>query len=446
MPSILADYYNTPLKLSAACSCADRKGPAGFFSLGRELKCFGQSSAGVTPDISQAANFDATNAIRIAEAGVDLPFDPGAIVDNLRFERYVGPMSGTRRGLTQHPLVRAAYYVVREIMPVKVRKHLQRIYFNSWQELPFPNWPVDTTVDRLHEEFLKLAMRAAGVREVPFIWFWPSGASACLIMTHDVEGLSGRDFTPTLMKIDRSHDFVASFQVVPEKRYEVPDSYVQEIRANGFEFNVHDLNHDGQLFTNRAEFLLRAGRINDYVRKYSSKGFRAGAMYRNQEWFDAFEFQYDMSVPNVAHLEPQRGGCCTVMPYFIGNVLELPLTATQDYSMFHILRDYSLELWKTQIELVRRQHGLISFIAHPDYLIGDNYRATYEKLLDHLNRFSADNNVWKALPGEVNTWWRARNAMKLVKDGTQWKIEGAGSDRASIAFAVLEGDRLEFRV
>jgi hypothetical protein len=26
-------------------------------------------------------------------------------------------------------------------------------------------------------------------------------------------------------------------------------------------------------------------------------------------------FAYDMSIPNVAHLDPQRGGCCTIMPF-----------------------------------------------------------------------------------------------------------------------------------
>ena len=31
------------------------------------------------------------------------------------------------------------------------------------------------------------------------------------------------------------------------------------------------------------------------------------------------DFSFDMSIPNVAHLDPQRGGCCTIMPYFIGN-------------------------------------------------------------------------------------------------------------------------------
>ena len=29
------------------------------------------------------------------------------------------------------------------------------------------------------------------------------------------------------------------------------------------------------------------------------------------------------------------------MPYFIGHVLELPLTTAQDYTVFHVLGDYS---------------------------------------------------------------------------------------------------------
>ena len=67
--------------------------------------------------------------------------------------------------------------------------------------------------------------------------------------------------------------------------------------------------------------------------------------------------------------EPKRGGCCTVFPFFVCNVLELPLTTSQDYSIFHILNDYSIDLWKKQLDLIRKRNGLISFLAHPDYLI-----------------------------------------------------------------------------
>src|SRR5580700_9910875 len=103
----------------------------------------------------------------------------------------------------------------------------------------------------------------------------------------------------------------------------------------------------------RAEFLRRAKHINLYGLKFGAEGFRSAVLYRNLDWYDALEFSYDMSVPNVAHLDPQQGGCCTVFPYFIGKVLELPVTATQDYSLFHILNDYSTSLWKRQISLIQ---------------------------------------------------------------------------------------------
>src|SRR6266478_6788332 len=78
--------------------------------------------------------------------------------------------------------------------------------------------------------------------------------------------------------------------------------------------------------------MRRAKRINRFAQEFGSSGFRSGALYRNLRWYDAFQFSYDMSVPNVAHLDPQDGGCCTIMPYFVGNLLEIPVTVTQDYS------------------------------------------------------------------------------------------------------------------
>jgi len=101
-------------------------------------------------------------------------------------------------------------------------------------------------------------------------------------------------------------------------------------------------------------------------------------MYRKVDWFKYLCFAYDMSVPNVAHLEPQRGGCCTVMPYFLpGGMLELPLTTIQDYSLFHILQDYSLAVWKQQIQLILDGHGLLSFTIHPDYVRPQRAQAVY---------------------------------------------------------------------
>jgi hypothetical protein len=151
-----------------------------------------------------------------------------------------------------------------------------------------------------------------------------------------------------------------------------------------------------------------------------------------------------MSVPNVAHLDPQPGGCCTVMPYFVGDVLELPVTTIQDYSLFNILGTYSQDLWNEQIEQIMQQHGLISFIVHPDYLDTHKARAAYTTLLCKLSTLRAEAALWIALPGEVDGWWRQRSQMALIADKDEWMIEGHGAERARVAYATLENNQLTY--
>src|SRR2546428_13773924 len=105
-----------------------------------------------------------------------------------------------------------------------------------------------------------------------------------------------------------------------------------------------------------------------------------------------------MSLPSVAHLDPQRGGCCSLMPFFIGKILELPVTAIQDYSLFHILNDYSVDLWKQQTDSIAEKHALISFIIHPAYIPERRARSTYNPLLEHLARRRAERRTSIALP------------------------------------------------
>jgi hypothetical protein len=442
----LADYYR-----AADCSLGQilepqLSGDTGYFRFGPKVICYGQCESGVAAKIESSNLFDAGQNLRISGSQVCPTFSPTQVIENLRRERYVETLVPGRERMVTQEWVLKTYYSIRRLLPISIRRHLQRVYFSDWRSRRFPDWPVDFTVDTLHEELLRLSMQAAGVRKAPFVWFWPEGAPSCLIVTHDVETSVGRDFTSQLMDLDEAYGITGSFQVIPEKRYEVPDNYVDEIRRRGFEFNIHDLNHDGRLYQERGEFLRRAATINGYARKYHAKGFRAGAMYRNLDWYDAFEFSYDMSLPNVAHLEPTRGGCCTVRPFFIGRILELPLTTIQDYSLFHILGERSIDLWKKQIGMIRQRNGLISFIAHPDYLVERSARKIYESLLDYLRETIAGERIWAALPGEVDQWWRARAQMKLVLKGTDWQIEGPQKERARVAYAVLDGDRLKYQV
>lgn len=441
MESFLTEYFRCTASPVDFQVIGGLSPDAGYFRFGPEIICFGRSAAGYRSKNPDGPLYDVSADVTRQGSSVQLPFDPSEVVTNFHYERYAcgaGGQTGTAR------LVRNAYYFVRPLLPISLRRPLQKAHLNGWRNLTFPHWPVDTTVDSLMEKLMAVSIVQQEDTEVPFIWFWPEGKNGCAIVTHDVETQLGVDLSARLMDMNESFGIPASFQIVPEKRYPVPKAYLDSIRRRGFEVNVQDLNHDGHLYRDRREFERRVAKINQYGKDYGAAGFRAGVLYRNQEWFNLLDFDYDTSVPNVAHLDPQRGGCCTVMPYFIGKLVELPVTTTQDYSLFHIVNDYSLQLWEQQIELILRRHGMINIITHPDYITGPRQEETYTGLLALLDRARRERNVWVALPRDVSQWWRQRSQMQLVQRDGEWCAEGPGSERAVVAYASLEGEVLTY--
>jgi len=437
----LTEYYRCPDEFVSMALVGELSPDSGFFRFGRHV-CYGQSSCGYrTP--TPTGLYDTRPAAITSGGRLHVPFDLSQVVDNLRLERYAAEPEGTapQQALWQRP-----YYSLRPLIPASLRRALQRLYLRDWKRVPFPRWPIDDTVDAMLERLLLLCLRSQGIDRVPFVWFWPDGAPSCAIVTHDIETADGFDRCAWLMDADDSAGIKSSFQVVPEDRYSVAGPRLDAMRARGFEINVHDLNHDGRLFSSREEFLRRVKKINAYARAFGARGFRSGSLYRHPDWYDALNVAYDMSIPNAGHLEIQRGGCCTVMPYFIGDIVELPLTTTQDYTLFHILKDFSNDVWKNQIESVMARHGLVSLIVHPDYQTGDRPRRAYLALLDQLSRLREAGRCWLALPGDVERWWRARSRMTLVRDGDGWRVEGEGKDRARIAYAELDGDEIVHRL
>jgi len=442
--STFLDYFRCPAESARLDVDDDLSKEEGYFAFAGTV-CYGRHSKvpsrclvdwlpGSSSDIED-------NRLRLR-----LPFNLSEVVINLQQERYRRTSPHRLERLTSARTVRRAYYGLRPVLPVAIRKHLQRIRLSGWDRIAFPRWPVDFSVERLMQSAMTEVLTNSGATRIPFIWFWPDGKESCVLMTHDVESSAGRDFCNELMDLDDAFQMRSAYQVVPETHCERSTGLLARLRGRGFEVNLHDFNHDGDLFRDRAQFMRRAARINQYAREMDCAGFRSGSMYREQRWYDAFEFSYDMSVPNVAHLEPQRGGCCTVMPFFVGRILELPLTTTQDYSLFNILGDYSLGLWKQQIDAIVSNSGLVSIIAHPDYLIERRARAVYVELLAYLAHLRTEKNLWIALPGEVDRWWRSRRVMSLVPDGDSWRIQGPHSERARVAYATLESDGLVYEL
>lgn len=443
----LVEYFRCPEHL-AVLRTADALSPdPGYFKVGEAIG-FGRAAVGATSPVFNDGLVDVASMVVPDQGLVRLPFDLGEAVANLRHERYPEAQRAVR-AVSSANATRAVYYLVRPALPVGIRKHLQRLHWKGWRDIAFPRWPVDVSVESLMRRSVGLALEHGGLRELPFIWFWPDGAPGCAMMTHDVEGPRGAAFSDRLMDLDGRFDIPSSFQVVPDAPRTprgATRQLVGRLKGRGFEVNVHDLTHDGRLFRDRERFLRHASTINARGREFGSRGFRSGAMYRRQDWLAALDISYDMSVPNVAHLEPQRGGCCTVMPYFIGHVLEIPLTAAQDYTVFHVIGDYSTRLWQEQIDRILAENGLLSFIAHPDYLAEPRAEDVYAELLALLDALRRERGVWIAPPAAIDKWWRARREMTLVQDGAAWRIRGPGSERARVGWARLDGNRVVYDV
>jgi hypothetical protein len=440
MNRTLVDYYRCPEEFVCCVLDGEPSSDLGYFRFGSKAICYGRISTGKPRTTANQELHDVLSDTVVQPGSVRLSFDPAEAVENLRLERYC---AGSDRGLLIRALARM-YYIARPLLGIRIRRRIQRSRLRGWHSIPFPRWPVDRSVEQVHETMLRLSVQAHGGRKIPFIWFWPKGFSSCATITHDVETTAGREFCSALMNLDESFGIKSSFQLVPENRYSLSTHFLKSIRSRGFELNIHDLNHDGRLFVEKRKFLKRAQRINEYARRFGALGFRSGALYRNLGWYGALQFSYDMSVPNTARLDPQRGGCCTVMPYFIGSIVEIPLTTTQDYSLFHILNDYSTTLWQRQLDMIGESHGIAVFNIHPDYVIDRKARNIYLRLLHHIAELRSEGKVWVALPREVDSWWRSRAQMRIARRNNAWKIEGPDSHRAQLAYAGLRGDKLEY--
>ena len=175
------------------------------------------------------------------------------------------------------------------------------------------------------------------------------------------------------MEIEKELGFKSSFNFVPE-RYTVSPKLRQILVQNGFEVGVHGLNHDGKLYSSKKEFDRRAKRINMYLKEWQSVGFRSPAMHHNLEWLKSLDVLYDASTFDTDPFEPQPDGMNTIFPFIVydgtvvRNTLNCHILLAQDYTLFILLQEKSIDLWKKKIDWIADQGGMALVNVHPDYI------------------------------------------------------------------------------
>ena len=298
------------------------------------------------------------------------------------------------------------YYTLKPIIPRRLQIYLRRKIVSRKRLLYRETWPID---------------EKAGKR--PEGWSgWPGGKRFALVLSHDVETAKGHDNCRNLMELEEKLGLHSSFNFVPE-RYKVSAELRRHLTDKGFEVGVHGLCHDGKLYRSKKKFQSRALKINHYLKEWQSVGFHSPSMQNNLEWAHYLNIEYDSSTFDTDPFEPCSDAVGTIFPFMIedtsagSSYVEIPYTLPQDSTLFIIMREKNIKIWKEKLDWVAKRGGMVLISTHPDYmnfngasLDTEEYPSKlYKELLDYIKE-RYEGQYWHALPKEMAQYWKSSSA------------------------------------
>jgi hypothetical protein len=293
------------------------------------------------------------------------------------------------------------YYTIKSIIPRRLQIILRQQLILRKRELYSGIWPID-------EQATEPLDGWPG---------WPEKKQFALVLTHDVETGVGQEKCERLIRLEKGLGVRSAFYFVP-KRYEVSCGLRCCLRSEGFEVGVHGLYHDGRLYESRKIFQRRATQINRYLREWDAVGFRSPSMHRNLEWLRELDIEYDASTFDTDPFEPYPDGVRTIFPFWVrGNYtrrgyVELPYTLPQDFTLFVLMKQTNVKVWKQKVDWIARNGGMALLNTHPDYMnFGEKRRSIEEYPVDYYVefleyvRFKYEQQYFHLLPRQVAKLW-----------------------------------------
>lgn len=300
----------------------------------------------------------------------------------------------------------ALYYHLKPLLPRRIQIKLRRFIVER-KRVRYSNvWPIDERVGKSPEGWKG----------------WPENKTFALVLTHDVDTDRGQERCLQLAELEENIGFRSSFNFVP-RRYPVSQALREELVGRGFEVGVHGLYHDGNYYRFREEFRKRAEQINHFLKEWDSVGFRSPSMYHNLEWIHDLNIEYDASTFDTDPFEPQSDGIRTIFPFYVrkgsgdGGYIELPYTLAQDFTLFVLMQERDITIWKEKLDWVAQKGGMALLNVHPDYMAFSGRRMTIEEYpADYYRQFLEyvggryKEYYWNALPREISLWVRKQRA------------------------------------
>lgn len=294
------------------------------------------------------------------------------------------------------------FYYVKPLIPRSFQIYLRRLIVARKRRVYLHLWPINPI----------------SATPPPGWNGWPNGKKFALILSHDVENRGGLKKARLLADYEKDIGIRSSFNFVPE-RYPVPDKLRASLEKDGFEIAVHGLVHDGKLYWSRQIFTKRAKKINRYLKQWNAVGFHSPSMHKNLDWIHDLDIIYDQSTFDTDPFEPDPQGLNTIFPLWISHksknrgYIELPYTLPQDHTLFIIMQERSIDIWKKKLDWIAKHGGMALLNTHPDYMnfngtnLGiEEYPASYYlEFLDYV-RSEYQGRYWQPLPRELAYFWR----------------------------------------
>jgi uncharacterized protein len=289
------------------------------------------------------------------------------------------------------------YYFIKPVLPyslrIALRRKLGKIKSNSCRRI----WPIQTSSGR-----------------IPEYWKgWPDGKKFSLILTHDIEGRYGISQCQSLAEMEMKMGFRSSFGFIPRGNYKVTKKLRDSLMEMGFEVALHDLYHDGKLYSSHDAFDEKAKIINRYLDEWKVSGFRSGLMHHNLEWLKKLNITYDSSTFDCDPFEPQSDGVETIFPFWVSRgdgtgFMELPTTLVQDFNLFIILKKDNIDIWKQKLDWIAERGGMVLLNTHPDYMYFEgNKKGRYQYPIKYYAEFLEyakahyEGTYWQGTPMQV---------------------------------------------
>jgi glycosyltransferase involved in cell wall biosynthesis len=148
-------------------------------------------------------------------------------------------------------------------------------------------------------------------------------------------------------------------------------------------------------------------------------------------WLHQLGVEYDASTFDTDPFEPEPDAVGTIFPFWVpgpnkSGFVELPYTLPQDFTLFVVLREPNIDIWKKKLDWVAMRGGMALLNTHPDYICFEGQpkkdefpAAFYEEFLTYAREKYAG-AYWSNTPCEVARFYCS--AMPLAERNSRKKV------------------------